>query len=508
MMSTSYLVTIISVLQLLSYADTIFISYEDARKAVIQAEDQLIVGARIHLNDVEDKVNDMFMRYKYDELGAGFYDPDVNAAGLHFFKGKKLVEQSKVLKFLKRMPKGAILHLHNTASVSSEWMVRNISYMPGLLRCTNKEGTSILSFRRTARDHGCATQYVRVSDERARSLSPATYDRSFEKLINLYTPVPEYDYPTIKHVWRKFQNMFATTNDALRYLPAFRAYSWRMLEEMYEDNVMYAELRMDFKELYDYSGRTFSPERTVHELLTIVEDFRRQYPSFMGVKAIFSTHRDVERSRVSEKFKKFKSLHKAHTDFIIGFDLVGQEDRGKPLHNFVAELADLPRSAKYFFHAGETNWYGAATDMNLLDALLLNTTRIGHGYALLKHPVLWNAVKRRDVAIEVSPISNQVLHLVTDLRNHPASFYMSQNLPMVICNDDPGFWGTKGLSYDFYYTIMSLAPNHVGLKTLKGLVWNSIRYSVMNENERRTAFENLEQAWERFVSDVAQGKVF
>lgn len=45
----------------------------------------------------------------------------------------------------------------------------------------------------------------------------------------------------------------------------------------------------------------------------------------------------------------------ANPNFIIGFDLVGQEDRGKPLHHFIAELADLPKSAKYFFHAGETS---------------------------------------------------------------------------------------------------------------------------------------------------------
>lgn len=219
------------------------------------------------------------MRYKFDELAAGFYDSDVNAAGLHFFKGKPLIDKSNVLKFLKRMPKGANLHMHNSASVSSDWMVRNISYMPGLLRCTNKEGISILSFRRTPREHGCVTQYVLVNEERFRSISPAVYDRSFEKLINLYTPKPdcEYkicykyfiiryfmsskdllyfknslciaDYPTIKHVWRKFQNMFSTTGDLLSYIPAFRAYTRRMLEEMYEDNLMYAEVRMSFKEV-------------------------------------------------------------------------------------------------------------------------------------------------------------------------------------------------------------------------------------------------------------------
>ena len=40
---------------------------------------------------------------------------------------------------------------------------------------------------------------------------------------------------------------------------------------------------------------------------------------------------------------------------MIGFDLVGQEDIGQPLHSFVHILQKLPPGAKCFFHAGETS---------------------------------------------------------------------------------------------------------------------------------------------------------
>ena len=44
---------------------------------------------------------------------------------------------------------------------------------------------------------------------------------------------------------------------------------------------------------------------------------------------------------------------------------------------------------------------------NLVDALLLNTTRIGHGYAVAKDPVVLEYIKKNDIALEINPISSQ-----------------------------------------------------------------------------------------------------
>nr|CAD7197874.1 unnamed protein product [Timema douglasi] len=54
------------------------------------------------------------------------------------------------------------------------------------------------------------------------------------------------------------------------------------------------------------------------------------------------------------------------------------------------------------------DWEGV-TDMNLVDAVLMNATRIGHGYALNKHPLVLEKIKEKDIGIEVNPISNQVV---------------------------------------------------------------------------------------------------
>lgn len=111
-------------------------------------------------------------------------------------------------------------------------------------------------------------------------------------------------------------------------------------------------------------------------------------------------------------------------------------------------------------------------------------------------------IKEKNIAMEISPISNQVLKLVKDLRNHPASQLFAENFPLVVSNDDPGFWGARALSYDFYEAFIGMMSSHADLRALKQLAINSIVYSSLNETERRMVLDVWHRRWEDFISVI------
>lgn len=187
---------------------------------------------------------------------------------------------------------------------------------------------------------------------------------------------------------------------------------------------------------------------------------------------------------------------------MVGFDLVGQEELGRPLIDFVEPLLKMPEHINFYFHAGETNWFGSAIDDNLVDAVLLGTKRIGHGYAITKHPITMRLARMLDIAIEVCPVSNQVLQLGVDYRNHPAALFLAANVPVVISSDDPSFWRCDPLSHDFYFAFLGIAPMNADLRFLKSLALNSIKYSAMGSKEKQVAFVKWQRLWDKWIDQL------
>ncbi|KOC65564.1 Adenosine deaminase CECR1 [Habropoda laboriosa] len=476
-------------------------NYSSLRNEILEYEQRLMVGANITLNEIERVANGILTKAKDEELNAGFKNPLLFAPSRNFIEAKKDIEKSKVFELLRRMPKGAVLHTHDTSLVSSDYIYHNITFRDDLYVCIVDCVVKLRFFREP--DQTC--DWKLLKKVREDPIRGKIVEKMIQERMSMEVNDPMAAYPNVDMAWTKFSDIFAFIGPLVTFRPVYEDHFLEALEQLYQDNVMYLELRSTLPTLYDFDGTNYMPEDLVGIYERLTERFKKEHPDFIGVKLIYAPSRMSSHQQTEDNIKTMKLLKKKYPKFMAGFDLVGQEDKGYTLKYF----ADILRNGEedninFFFHAGETNWLGASTDENLVDAILLNTKRIGHGYALNSHPFLLELTKRLDIAIEINPISNQVLKLVDDLRNHAARRLFSEGYPVVISNDDPGFWGSRALSYDFYEAFMALMSKHADLRSLKQVALNSLHYSSLTNSEKEKALALWQEKWDTFVEDVVR----
>lgn len=472
--------------------------YWSDRAAFIKLEQSQAIGSSIELSEEEEAANKILMNYKLQEYDRGFSDPGSFAPAQHFFHAREDIEKSEVFKLIRKLPKGASLHAHDTALVSGDY-VFNLTYHEHLYGCLVNSRLRLRFFNGTNVDDTCNWDTLRNWRERVD-----TFDEFLKTQLSIIVDDPKNTYTDLNAVWEAFINTFMTVEPVIMYKPVFKEYFYRALYELYEDNVKYMEFRGTLPSVYDLDGTEYGPVEVVRMYKETLEEFMKDFPDFQGARFIYAPIRFVDNATVHNYSQIAKELKVAFPDFVAGFDLVGQEDLGKPLVDFIDELQEMrdEYDIKFYFHAGETNWYGSSTDLNLVDAVLLKTVRIGHGYALSKHPEVLKVIKEQNTAVEVCPVSNQVLKLVDDVRNHPAATLIAQGYPITICNDDPSFWGAKGLSYDWYLAFMGIASREMGLRFLKQLALNSLLHSSMSDSEKKAAIEDWNYDWNKFIQQV------
>ncbi|KAG8685813.1 hypothetical protein FRC11_010047 [Ceratobasidium sp. 423] len=178
---------------------------------------------------------------------------------------------------------------------------------------------------------------------------------------------------------------------------------------------------------------------------------------FVGARGIYTTGRGISYDAMVHALDDCLALKAEYPEFLVGFDMVGQEDPGHPLIYFLEALLNFRSEADkrgldipFIFHAGETLDDGGEVDSNLYDALLLGSKRVGHGFSLAKHPLLMQKYRENGIAVEVCPISNEILRLTRSANTHPLPILLNNDVAVALSSDDPSVFHNPGVSFDFY----------------------------------------------------------
>ncbi len=147
----------------------------------------------------------------------------------------------------------------------------------------------------------------------------------------------------------------------------------------------------------------------------------------------------------------------------------------------------------FFLHAGESC---ESANENVLDAILLGSKRIGHGFQLIQWPNLETLVKERQICIECCPVSNFVLGYCHDMRLHPVRSFMHSGVPVSVSPDDPGFWGYEGSTLDFVYAFLAW---ELDVRDLKQLCINSVKFASVTEEQKKMYEAKFEKEWKKWI---------
>ncbi|ODH37033.1 hypothetical protein ACO22_02675 [Paracoccidioides brasiliensis] len=441
---------------------------------------------------------------------------------------------SDLMRAAQRLPKGAHLHCHFNTVLHPSFLVsqaRNIKCM--FIRSSLSLNTQLDNFKNAAITFSIlqdSTKGMNIFDSNYKPLSWMRYSQFLQKFPGGWRKAEEWlankcmmsaedahamEQTTdgqVNMVWDLFNRSTQMMKGLFNYESAFRSYIGKAIDSFVEDNVMYAEVRPNFFDKYIVSDdgiRQLDHHAWMQIIQEEVDAKLKQFdaPSkgtgrFKGLKVIYCAPRSITKEDMIWCLKDCVLLKKSFPDLICGFDMVGCEGRGNPIRHYIPELLQFKKTCSnlyldipFLFHAGETLESQGPTDGNLYDAILLGSKRIGHGYAMARHPLLMQMCRERSIALEICPISNEVLHLCSSVQGHVLPTLLANSVPCTINSDNPSYFRSS-LSHDFYQTIL-----HHDSMTLFGwrvLAEWSIEHSCMDPEQRTDAFKTWERNWEAF----------
>lgn len=385
------------------------------------------------------------------------------------------------------LPKGADLHVHATALVPAEKLMDFVAGQPKLL--VDTEDGHIYHEAETGYDK---TRCFPLKEAFASGrISRETLGRKWTMLGKAHS----------ENVWVYFENLLCLFEsieydyDVLfdYYVFCFEYYLSRNIAHL-EIHAVLSDDRQKALELVSVIKNAYFAVKRQHAELSVSV-------ICAGLKYLGVAEENVRaylenalwlREQVTDDF----DADDPHP-FIIGFDLVNEEDKSVPLK----ELAPLLLACReqhpdfhLYIHCGES--LDAQSD-NLIDGYLLGAKRVGHGMNLYRYPKLLQKYAESEICLECCIISNQTLKYTKDIRLHPGAEYLKRGVTVSLCSDDPVCQEHETLCDDFFAAVLCW---DLTLADVKQLCINSILYSGVDRRQKSQLIADWKAAWQNFIA--------
>lgn len=334
------------------------------------------------LSQQEKRLNEKMDEIRAAERTASYKDNKTYPAAMPFYSIKEKIQSSPLFEVFRQMPKGALLHVHSSAALSSEgfrellleWEAQhpaqnNIKESPpqALYVLWNEplpvhwtKGTLFYQwFLNSYKGKDLAELLASCVPLNQVIADSAFWDGlMFTSRIN-----------TESYRWTELNAMFSRTSGLLEDKDFYRKYHRRFFQECIDDKIDYVEMRSGLASLhrdtpnalfqsvlahpdYDWKNHFYFEEMNAPDGIQdtqfmdiLQEELEEVQKSREGknfnLRLILNARRDLDPSKPKEYAKLMDKLnsailyhcgtnYKKYHDFVIGFDFVSEEDQGYP----------------------------------------------------------------------------------------------------------------------------------------------------------------------------------
>lgn len=244
--------------------------------------------------------------------------------GMMFSLAKERMEQTKLWKIVRRMPKGALLHCHLDAMIDQHWLFNealetegiHIGASGSLASATDRE-TQFVHFRYRKTSPAseaslwsgkCKEGTLVPIKEAAESFPDGGKEGFIDWLVSRCSISAEeslHHHHGPNSIWKKFGDCFQMLESITHYESIYRKLLARMFGQLVDDGCRWVDVRSTFAFKY-YKQDSEEPEEGIDEVIRVFGEEVKKFQatekgrSFWGARMIWTTLRFFDDRKIVE----------------------------------------------------------------------------------------------------------------------------------------------------------------------------------------------------------------